>query len=769
MSIYLWEGKTIVLSDMQWPCPDGFHVPSLQDIYNSGTWLLAVWNWLWLSNTDVKTYFKLPDAWGIYYNDWIAYSRWTNGSYWTSTNSWDTKAIRFYAKNTSVDFKCMWYPIRWFKNTPVEPDSSWTVLYQWTGTAWVYHNPQLWLITASSDGTTWYTIMDKNLWATTVYNYWDTLTDDNCWYYYQRWNNYWFSYTGTRTTSSTIVDASSYWPWNYYSSSTFIINSTNWFWDRPINNNLRWWVTQWTSTKTSTWIKEIYLWEGKKYSDMQWPSPSWFHVPTKSEWEWLISAMSSLWIGDNKSYYKNYLHIPEAWFRDNGWTRNTGNMMYWTCTPSWTYEAYIWYQPWYSIGSTLTRSRTYWYPIRSFKDEFVVPDSNWTVLYWTLWWAWIFYNQTEWIISITTNWTTWYTIADKNLWATTVYNNWDWLSLDNMWWVFQRGNNNCFISDYYTYPTRSSTAVDTTWYWPWNYYSWDTYITSGNDWSSVQNDNLWGWVSQWSWKKSNIKAVYLWWPTELIISDMQWPCPDGFHVPLQSEWQSIKTVGISLWAWTSWWGDNFSTYLKIPYAWHRSRVLEFNYRGSSWYYWSSSDVGPNYAYNLLIDYADIIVDNYNWAVQWCTIRWFKDTPVVPDSNWTVLYQWSWSAWIFHNPTDWLISISSDGTTWYTLMDKNLWATTVYNYWDTLTENNWGKIFQRWNNYWFSWDPSYNTSLISQSSSSVNLTGYWPWNYYESSTWVTNSTLQSSSNTNLRWWVSQWTSTKTIYNKIRPKE
>lgn len=35
-------------------------------------------------------------------------------------------------------------------------------------TAGVYRNQQQWLISASSDGTTWLTMADKNLWASVV-------------------------------------------------------------------------------------------------------------------------------------------------------------------------------------------------------------------------------------------------------------------------------------------------------------------------------------------------------------------------------------------------------------------------------------------------------------------------------------------------------------------------------------------------------------------------------------------------------------------------
>ena len=92
--------------------------------------------------------------------------------------------------------------------------------------------------------TTRITIADKNLWATTVWNNWDTLSEANCWKYYQRWNNYWFPFTWSVTTSSTKVDASSYWPWNYYSRNVFVTIATSpYSWDSSNNQDLRWWVT----------------------------------------------------------------------------------------------------------------------------------------------------------------------------------------------------------------------------------------------------------------------------------------------------------------------------------------------------------------------------------------------------------------------------------------------------------------------------------------------------------------------------------------------
>ena len=231
---------------------------------------------------------------------------------------------------------------------------------------------------------------------------------------------------------------------------------------------------------------------------------------------------------------------------------------------------------------------------------------------------------------------------------------------------------------------------------------------------------------------------------------MQWPAPDGFHVPLRTEWEAIVDAGTSLWAWSSSNGVNLSTYLKLPMTGYRYREdLSINGRGLYGQYLISTSGGKRNALFLNFDSSYISVAATERSTG-MTVRCLKDSPVIPTASWTILYQWSWNAWIFHNPTDWLISISSDGTTWYTLMDKNLWATTVYNYWDTLSYANCGNYYQRWNNYWF-WE---NASQITKSSTQVNVTWYGPWNYYKSSTWITTTPRQSSVNDwdNLRWWV-----------------
>lgn len=234
-AVYLWDTKvrpSIINWATQWPCQDGFHVPlqsELQTVYNTG----------WCS------YLKLPLTWRRdFWGGWIT----SQGRYWYywSSSSYSDARWAYFLRDESWyvitwSGKAYWFSIRPFKNIPVQPDSSWTVLYQGSWNAWVYHNTSLGLISLSTNWTTRITIADKNLWATTVYNSWDTLSEANCGKYYQRWNNYGFPFTWSITTSSTQVNASAYWPWNYYSSSTFITITSNWAWDSTGNKNLRWW------------------------------------------------------------------------------------------------------------------------------------------------------------------------------------------------------------------------------------------------------------------------------------------------------------------------------------------------------------------------------------------------------------------------------------------------------------------------------------------------------------------------------------------------
>lgn len=241
-------------------------------------------------------------------------------------------------------------------------------------TAWIYHNEELWLISLSSDWTNWITIADKNLWATTAYSSWDTMSESNCWKFYQRWNNYWFPFTWPTTTSPTQVNAQNYWPSNYYSSSTYI---TDTFWDSSKNVNL------WGDT-TDTLVAR------------RWPCAEWWHIPSRTEMLALGTLWNSMWLWNfaNGSWqwwywadkYLSYLKIPLCWWLTESW----GTMNRDTAAYIWTSTALA-LSYWLNAARQLSYANRADQPsydavsracsIRPFKNEAAQPDDSWTVIY----------------------------------------------------------------------------------------------------------------------------------------------------------------------------------------------------------------------------------------------------------------------------------------------------------------------------------------------------------------------------------------------------
>lgn len=253
-SVYIWIPHTE--DTRKWPCADWFHVPTWSEWATVIQVWVDLWKWTWSSATDMTAYLKLPFAWNRTPSWWAVNAQWSAWYYWSCWiwNWWAGRLL--YASsstNTYADqYRTFWGSIRPFKDTPVAPDWTWTVIWAWSWGSGIYQKASLWLISLSSDWSTRYTIADKNLWATQVWSYWDTVTAAKCWNYYQWWNNYGFPWTWSITTSSTRVDTSAYWAWNYYSSSTYI--TYNWDWSNPANNDL-WGYSTWEVVHPDTKIR----------------------------------------------------------------------------------------------------------------------------------------------------------------------------------------------------------------------------------------------------------------------------------------------------------------------------------------------------------------------------------------------------------------------------------------------------------------------------------------------------------------------------------
>jgi len=677
-------------SAMQWPAPEGFHVPlqsewqAVYDIWTAlGGWS-SDWPNFWIA-------LKLPMAGYRFSASADVYNQGSNGKYWSSSRYTTNSAYYLNFSSAALspqntNYRTGGYSVRCFKDFPTVPTSSWTMLYGTSIEAgWIFWNSTDWLISLSSDWDIWITIQDKNLWATTVWNSWDTLSEANCGKYYQRWNNYGFPRTWSVTTSSAQVDASAYWPWNYYSSSTFITRSENPYrWDTTDNWNLRWWET-WVVTLdnaiTNTGVLSVnwQTWDVTIQAGWTYTAWDWIDIDANNE----ISVDSTIAKVDDvntKTFYLSStsdLTTAQAaydWHADWKNPIVIYNKEVYNVTNSYTNYLELYAIPtWQETGSTASR-----------------VDKHRLSFY-----------HTNWVVS---------TISYSNSVVA------EFLGL---------GSN---YSEIY-YPK----------------YDWSPTTKKYVDDAIINNKPIAG-------NNITIEEVCT---TE---QDTKWPCESGFHIPLVSEWGSIINIRTSLW-WTSSDWIWFSTALKLP-------ICDLRY----WWTWNMSSGTPKTIYywasdcwwysnnhrNVLILQNSSVSTNTIASANWCPVRPFKNAAVTPTSSWTKLYWTSIEAGgIFWSSTDWLISLSSDWQTWVTIADKNIWATTTYNYWDAFSESNCWKLFQRWNNYEFPYWWNITTSWATYD----DVQAFGPWNYFYRDKFILVSNWNWTNNyyaRNLWWWYSKWT-------------
>ena len=179
-------------------------------------------------------------------------------------------------------------------------------LTTWTDLNW--NSFEYWTITIEHDWDS-ITMMDRNLWATT-----NNINNRRSYgYHYQWWNNYWFDPFDVSVEDNAIserVDASGYWPWNYFFNGVFRKIMRDWSSSR--NDNLRWWGRD--SQENNRWLAS-----NTEITDRQWPCPEWYHVP--SLWEW--SKTLEYWVEENKDL------IPdERLVYHENWTFSLANNVY---------------------------------------------------------------------------------------------------------------------------------------------------------------------------------------------------------------------------------------------------------------------------------------------------------------------------------------------------------------------------------------------------------------------------------------------------------
>ena len=119
-----------------------------------------------------------------------------------------------------------------------------------------------------------YSFMDRNLWATSS----DINSSDSYWYYYQHWNNYWFTLQSAQANHSAVTIDTKQTASNYY-NKTFIEDK---LWYRYYSNNYLdgnlWWGGDDYNYRSEI-NPNIY----DNYIERQWPCPDGRHVPSTQE------------------------------------------------------------------------------------------------------------------------------------------------------------------------------------------------------------------------------------------------------------------------------------------------------------------------------------------------------------------------------------------------------------------------------------------------------------------------------------------------------
>ena len=205
-----------------------------------------------------------------------------------------------------------------------------------------------------NDPTNSITIMDRNLWAIT-----DDITSTGSYgYYYQWWNNYWFSAdcyeywcTVKEDTTGTKIERNNLYDDNWYYWENFVLlNSSSYRSDGTNHASLWWWEED--NENNNRWLDGILETQDAR----QWPCPDWWHVPSIWEWNKLLEYYTKLLLDGSITYNYNewllsihnysfwssflkYFSIPlgGTLSYDNGNLESLIQARFWSSSPNWLY------------------------------------------------------------------------------------------------------------------------------------------------------------------------------------------------------------------------------------------------------------------------------------------------------------------------------------------------------------------------------------------------------------------------------------------------
>ncbi len=235
----------------------------------------------------------------------------------------------------------------------------------------------------------YYTIMDRNMWATEVYNkkMWEEVNKNSYGYFYQWWNNYWFSSNGyPKVKSSEKVP---YVNWKNKIPSSFA--------DSMRRTWAPWYEESFECYNFWWWSGDTYLNDGE-WTDRwnrRWPCTWDYYIPSVKDWSEIYRDRSIATPLISNNQWSKDLLLPPAWHLQRTNSRLSDQWMYWyyrASSPSRDSQAYEMHFDYNWINarywSTLNSD---WNSLRCFKDWKVENPLRihmnwwWNVVIWVRW------------------------------------------------------------------------------------------------------------------------------------------------------------------------------------------------------------------------------------------------------------------------------------------------------------------------------------------------------------------------------------------------
>lgn len=179
-------------------------------------------------------------------------------------------------------------------------------------------------------------------------------------------------------------------------------------------------------------------------------------------------------------------------------------------------------------------------------------------------------------------------------------------------------------------------VVPLTWIF-WNQNDWLISISDDwTNWITMQDKNRWA-TQVFEFSSQTFTSATCW--DYLTYYDAIWYTPPTwFHMWTNTDFNSVITMWLNLWAWREQWWLWFSTYLKMPCAWKYATNWQLYFVWLMWSYYVHNDLTPENTllFDTYIDTVEIKVVDW-WTATRSPIRYVKDTPVIPDATRTRLY------------------------------------------------------------------------------------------------------------------------------------